>query len=210
MEIDDDRSGALAKLVLREDRFEPRKGIVERVHKQPAHQIDDEQGMPALDRMQPPAGAGRPRREIGRAQDAVIARDVLDQLALVPDMVAGRQDVGAGIVKLAREPFGQPIAMRGVLGVDDRHIDREVALQSGQVAAHRLPPGAPDDIAAKQDIHESEPQKSRNITQYIERHSGARRCREPGIHIPEACVHGFRAPSLSSGPGMTNVGTAGN
>src|SRR5207248_11787490 len=28
---------------------------------------------------------------------------------------------------------------------------------------------------------------------YSDRHSGARRCREPGIHIPEARVHGFRA-----------------
>src|SRR5437764_13711074 len=26
---------------------------------------------------------------------------------------------------------------------------------------------------------------------------------EPGIHIPEACVHGFRAASFCSAPGMT-------
>jgi hypothetical protein len=84
--------------------------------------------MPAVDRMQPPAGAGRPRREIGRAEDPVIARDVLDQLALVPDMVAGRENVRAGIVELAREPLGQPVAVRGVFGIDDRDIDREVAL----------------------------------------------------------------------------------
>jgi hypothetical protein len=28
---------------------------------------------------------------------------------------------------------------------------------------------------------------------------------EPGIHIPEAGVHGFQAPPLRSGPGMTFV-----
>src|SRR5437868_9772003 len=28
---------------------------------------------------------------------------------------------------------------------------------------------------------------------------------EPGIHIPEACVHGFRAASFRSAPGMTII-----
>jgi hypothetical protein len=34
-------------------------------------------------------------------------------------------------------------------------------------------------------------------------HSGAPRSGDPGIHVPEAGVHGFRAPSLRSGPGTT-------
>jgi|HubBroStandDraft_4_1064222.scaffolds.fasta_scaffold29432_3 hypothetical protein len=38
------------------------------------------------------------------------------------------------------------------------------------------------------------------------RHSGAPRSGEPGIHIPEADVDGFQAPSLRSGPGMTEGG----
>ena len=33
--------------------------------------------------------------------------------------------------------------------------------------------------------------------------SGAPRSGEPGTHFPEACVHGFRAASLRSAPGMT-------
>src|ERR1700704_5753559 len=95
--------------------------------------------------------------------------------------------------------------MRGVLGVDDRDVDVEVAFEAREMAPDRLPPRPPHDIAAQKDVHESELQKLRNTTQWIERHSGARRCRERGIHIPEACVDGFQAPSLSSGPGMTNV-----
>jgi hypothetical protein len=138
---------------LREDRFKPGERVVERVHEQPAHQVDDEQAATALDRLQAPAGARGPRREIGRAQDAVVALDVLDQLALVPDMVTGREDVGAGIVELAGEAFGQPEAMRRILGVDDRDVDTEVVLQRREMALDRLPPRAPDDIAAQKDVH---------------------------------------------------------
>src|SRR5438067_8725592 len=38
----------------------------------------------------------------------------------------------------------------------------------------------------------------------LRRHSGATRSGEPGIHIPEADVHGFRVASLRSAPGMTS------
>src|SRR5947208_2067988 len=74
-----------------------------------------------------------------------------------------------------------------------------------RLTAHRLPPRSLDEIAANQDIHERVLQKAPNITRYISRHSGAPGCGERGRHRPEACFHGSRAPSLSSGPGMTNV-----
>jgi hypothetical protein len=67
-------------------------------------------------------------------------------------MVAGREDVGAGIVKLAGEPLVQPEAVRRVLRVDDRHVDAEVALQRREMALDRLPPRTPDDIAAQKDV----------------------------------------------------------
>ena len=71
------------------------------------------------DRMQPPAGAGRALREIGRPQDARVAVDIGDELALVPDVVAGRQDIDAAIVEFAAEALGQSEAAGRVLGVDD-------------------------------------------------------------------------------------------
>ena len=51
--------------------------------------------------MQPPAGARRTRRKVGRPQDAGIALEVRDDLALVPDVIAGGQDVDAAIIELA-------------------------------------------------------------------------------------------------------------
>src|SRR5437588_8069467 len=38
-----------------------------------------------------------------------------------------------------------------------------------------------------------------------DRHSGAPRSGEPGSHIPEVGVHGFRAASRRSAPGMTVI-----
>jgi hypothetical protein len=51
----------------------------------------------------------------------------LDQLALVPHVIAGREDVGAGIVQFAGHPLGQPKAVRRVLGVDDDQVGGEIA-----------------------------------------------------------------------------------
>ena len=119
----------MPKRMIRQDRLEPGERIVERVHEQPAHQIDDEGAAPIVERVQPPAGAGRGRRKIRRAQDARVAVDIGDQLALVPDMVAGGQDIDAAIVELAADPLGQAKAARRVLGVDDDEIEREIAAQ---------------------------------------------------------------------------------
>ncbi len=70
-------------------------------------------------------------------------------------MVAGGQDVGAGLVQLAGEALGQPEPGRRVLGIDDREIDREVALQPGKMRLDRVAPGAPDHIATEEDVQET-------------------------------------------------------
>jgi hypothetical protein len=43
--------------------------------------------------------------------------------------------------------------MRGVLGIDDRDVDAQIALQRREMALDRLSPGAPNDIAAQKDVH---------------------------------------------------------
>ena len=62
--------------------------------------------------------------------------------------------------------------------------------------------------------------RRRGIARNVQRHSGAARRAEPGTHehrrrtglygllksVAAGCVHGFRAPSLRSGPGMTVFG----
>ena len=47
VKIDDDRRHVVAQPILGEDVVEPGERIVERVHEEPAHQIDDEHAAPA-------------------------------------------------------------------------------------------------------------------------------------------------------------------
>jgi hypothetical protein len=80
-------------------------------------------------------------------------------------MVAGRQEVGAGIVEFAGEALGQAEPGRGILGVDDRDVDREVALQPRQMRLDRIAPRAPDHIAADENVQQgASPSKATRIT----------------------------------------------
>ena len=78
------------------------------------------------DRMQPPPGAGCPLRKVRRAQDARIALDIGDEFALVPDVIAGGQDIDLAIIKFAAETFGQAAAGRRVLGIHDDEVERRI------------------------------------------------------------------------------------
>ncbi len=153
VDVDDDRGRPGAERVIGEDRREPGERVVERVHEQPAHQVDDECRAAVVEAVQPPAGAGRARREIRRPQHARVALDIGDQLALVPDVIAGRQHVDAAIVEFAAQPLGQSRPMGRVLGVDDDEIERQIAAQLRDVLLDHLAPRPSHHVAAKQDVH---------------------------------------------------------
>ena len=97
--------------------------------------------------------SGRARRVVDRAQQPRVAVDVADDLALVPDMVAGGDDVDAGRVELCADFVGQAEAVRGVLGVDDDEVERKVAAQRGQVFEYDVAARPADDIAADKNVH---------------------------------------------------------
>src|SRR5205823_1773461 len=141
-----------AEVEFGEELFEPGEGVVERIHEEPAHQVDDENA-PLADRMQPPTGAGGSLREVCRAQDAGIALDIGDDFALVPDVIAGGQDIDFGVVKFAAEAFGQAAAGRRVLGIDDDQVEGEPTTQGRHVLFYGLTAGPSDNIATKQDFH---------------------------------------------------------
>jgi hypothetical protein len=44
--------------------------------------------------------------------------------------------------------------MRRILGIDDRDIDAQIALQGREMALDRFPPRASDHIAAQKDVHD--------------------------------------------------------
>src|SRR6185312_13377890 len=154
-EIDDDRSDIAAERMAFEDRVETPERAIEKIHEQPAHQVYHQNGAAVGEGIQPRPGARRPRREIGRAQDARVAVDRADQLALIPHMVPGGQDVGPGLVKLARQLVGKAKAVRRVLGVDDREVEREAAPQSRQMRRDGISAGFSDDVTAQEDIQQA-------------------------------------------------------
>ena len=59
-----------------------------------------------------------------------MAIDEADGLALVPDMVAGADDVDAGGVELVADLLGDAEAGGGVLAVHDDEIEPELASQA--------------------------------------------------------------------------------
>ena len=73
------------------------------------------------------APARRAGREVERPQQALVLGDVGDDVALVPDMVAGGDAVDAGIVQLGADLGGDAEARGGVLAVDDDEIEAELA-----------------------------------------------------------------------------------
>ena len=136
-----------------EEKVEPGEWVVESVHEEPSHQIDDENAPPSY-LMHSPAGAGRPFRKVCGPQQARIAIYVGDDLALIPDVISGRQNVDTAIVKFAAQALGEPEAAGGIFGIDHDEVDREFLAQARHVFFDNLPAGATDHVTAKQDVHE--------------------------------------------------------
>ncbi len=136
------------------------EGIVAGAHEDAALQIDDgvcgAVGKHAL----VDAEAGRSVRVVGRAKDAAAAHvggfgdvDVLEDLFLVPDVIAGGDDVRAEVEELFSDGGCEAEAAGGVFAVDDEEIDGVGLKQVGQMLVHYVPAGGPENIAYKQNLH---------------------------------------------------------
>lgn len=106
------------------------------------------------------AEAGGADRIVGRAKDATAAevrvgRDghVLEDLALVPDVVAGRDDVGAHVEDLFGDGRGDAKASGSVLAVDDEEVDGVCLKDVRKVLVYDMAAGGAEDVADKKDVH---------------------------------------------------------
>jgi hypothetical protein len=79
--------------------------------------------------------------------------DVLEDFFLVPDVVAGGDDVRAEVEELFGDGWGEAEAAGGVLAVDDEEVDGVGLEEVGQVLVHNVPAGGAEDIAYKQNLH---------------------------------------------------------
>src|SRR5215831_1683828 len=75
VKIDDDRGHILAEPMLGENIVEPGEWIVERVHEEAAHQIDDQHAALAYS-VDPPAGAGCRFGKVSGPQQTRVAIDI--------------------------------------------------------------------------------------------------------------------------------------
>ena len=129
------------------------EGVVQGIHEQAAHGVDhhDPASVGRVEDVDPAA-----RRALGVIQgpeQARIAIDVVDDVALGPDMVARGDDVDSDLVEFLADTLGDAETMGGVLAVDDDEVEAQAFPQVGNVVQDRLAAGFADHVAAKQYLH---------------------------------------------------------
>jgi hypothetical protein len=151
VEVDEpDRRQRLGALVEQPIRLDER--VVERLHERPADEVHDGE-VRSVERLVDPPAAARDavRAVVERPEDPLLAFEDRVDLALVPDVVPGRDDVDAGIEQRPGGRFGQPGAARDVLAVRDDEVDPALVAQASELALDRLPTWLADDVADEQD-----------------------------------------------------------
>ena len=121
MEVDEDDARARAQ---RFDFFEHAlERIVELLHEDAPHHVDDADRPSLGGAREIAAVAGDAGGEVGRPQEPRFGADVVDGLALRPDVVARGHDVDPPIQQLVAELPGDAPARGGIFGIGDDQVD---------------------------------------------------------------------------------------
>src|SRR5439155_9484176 len=99
------------------------------------------------------AAARRAGRVVGRPQQQVLLADVLDDLLLVPDVVAGGQHVGPLLERLLGDLRRDAEAAGGVLDVDHAEVDGVGLAQPGQELGEGGASGLAEHVAHHEDVN---------------------------------------------------------
>ena len=138
---------------LGEDAIGGLERAVDRVHEHAADQIHH-RDLDAVGRPEAaPADARRAGRKIRRTQQTRFALEVIEDLPLAPDVIAGGEHVDAGVEQLAATVRIDPGATRNVLAVGDHEARLGAMDELRQQPAHGEPPGFADDVAEEEDVH---------------------------------------------------------
>src|SRR5216683_4433489 len=136
------------------------EGVIAGGHEDAALEVHDGVGLAGGQLALVEAEAGGADGIVGGAEDAAAADvgvgghgHVLKDLFLIPDVVAGGDDVGAKVEELLRDGGGDAEAAGGVLAIDDEEVDGVGVEDVGQVFADDVPAGGAEDIADEKDIH---------------------------------------------------------
>src|SRR5207249_2802951 len=100
------------------------------------------------------AAAGHAGRIVRGAEQARLDADVVERLALVPDVIARRHDVDAPLEQLIADLPRDAESRGRVLGVRDDEIDLVMLHDRGQSVPHEIASGPPHDVADEEELHE--------------------------------------------------------
>ena len=148
MDVDDDDVRLLAQHV---DLFaRDAERIVDGRHEHAAHHVEDAD-VDALDGDDPAAAAGRAGRIVRRPDDTVGFVELAAELALVPDVVAGRDEVDAGREHLLGGLPGKAETAGGVFAVGDADVDVVLFADERKMFGQRLASGSSDHVGDGED-----------------------------------------------------------
>ena len=116
------------------------EGIIELLHEDAAHDIDHQHLLAAFTLKQTGTFAGRAGGIIYRTQKPVITLDIAQRFALIPDMIAGGDDVHARIIKFFANLSGDAEAPGGVFAIDDHEVELQFFTQARQARNNGFAP----------------------------------------------------------------------
>ncbi len=154
VEIEDRRVAADPERARLELLLDALEGVVERVHEHAPHHVDDEHlgAVGGLEEIG--AAPRRPLGIIGGADEARLALDEHQRLALIEGVVAERDRVDAGGEEFLADRLGDPEAAGGVLAVDDDEIEPPARTQNRDVGEKGGAPRTADDVADEEEAHQ--------------------------------------------------------
>ena len=147
VDVDDRGVAPLAERAEAELALDDGERIVERVHEDAAEDIDDQEprALRALDHRGAPSR--RAGGVIGRPDQARLALDEHERLALVEGVIAERHRIDADGAEFLENGFGEAKAAGGVLAVDDDEIEPPAGAQDGNLLENGGAARPPDDVA---------------------------------------------------------------
>ena len=121
------------------------EGAVEGRHESPAREIHDPDGL-GLERIEAISLARGALRIIGRADEEGLAVDELHDILLVPDVIAGSDDVCPAAVELIQGSAGEALAGGRILPIDNDHINLLFPAHFLHIFTERPAARAADDV----------------------------------------------------------------
>ena len=125
--VDVDHRGGdrAAQAMLGQLGFEAREGVVESIHEQAGHDVEDQYLASVRRGVDSDPAPRRAGGVIVRPQQPTVVGNVGDDFALRPDVVASREDVDSGGVELMTNLFGHAVPPGRVFDVGDDEVEAQ-------------------------------------------------------------------------------------